>query len=468
MNTAHFQSGREESASHRARGFSLIEILISILILALGLLGLGALFPVIIREQRAATEQVSGVIAMNNLRAEILPKIKALSTIEQRIDRTSGSLQTTRVVVRYVGLATLLEPWRVANSTVSVPTILTRPERYGLWEPRIAGQLDVDADGALIIGAAAPNENLGADVTVSPAVGEFSQEWLASLRRANTLIAAPNNPVNIQALRWRDRVIVPLADRVGVSSGLEEGRPELVWDAVFRAVPRAGKWPISQYTVATARALQPVEMQAAVFVRRIDQRIRVEPGRTLRETLFPTGGPTTTTPFPVGADVNGDPTYDGTDGAGNGRYSGIIQAMAPDNFDSVQEVFGFNEPPDPSAGLSPEEWQQWRERQAWLEDVNIDSPIGRAIAQVGQKLVDNLGNVYTVERIELADNAPAGTNARRVRLNPAPSPEDVRVQNLAQMPTIRGRRIQQFVLTPQVPVAVFVETIPVPQEAIKP
>jgi prepilin-type N-terminal cleavage/methylation domain-containing protein len=37
-------------ANRHAAAFSLIEILISVLILALGLLGLGALFPVVLRE----------------------------------------------------------------------------------------------------------------------------------------------------------------------------------------------------------------------------------------------------------------------------------------------------------------------------------------------------------------------------------------------------------------------------------
>jgi len=41
--------------------FSLIEILISIVVLSLGLLGLAAVFPAVVRQQRIATDSVQGV-----------------------------------------------------------------------------------------------------------------------------------------------------------------------------------------------------------------------------------------------------------------------------------------------------------------------------------------------------------------------------------------------------------------------
>lgn len=57
---------------HRAlAAFSLIEVLISVLVLALGMLGLGAMFPVIIRQQRQATDATLGTMAANAARLEL-------------------------------------------------------------------------------------------------------------------------------------------------------------------------------------------------------------------------------------------------------------------------------------------------------------------------------------------------------------------------------------------------------------
>lgn len=50
-----------------ARAFSLVEVLVAVLVLALGLLGLGAVFPTVLRQQRLATETTLGISAQNTI-----------------------------------------------------------------------------------------------------------------------------------------------------------------------------------------------------------------------------------------------------------------------------------------------------------------------------------------------------------------------------------------------------------------
>src|SRR5688572_3958289 len=57
------------SATNAPRAFTLIEVLIAVLVLALGLLGLGAVFPVAVRAQRISSDDVLGTAAVNSARA---------------------------------------------------------------------------------------------------------------------------------------------------------------------------------------------------------------------------------------------------------------------------------------------------------------------------------------------------------------------------------------------------------------
>ncbi|MFN9951596.1 MAG: prepilin-type N-terminal cleavage/methylation domain-containing protein, partial [bacterium] len=55
-------------ASH-PRAFTLIEVLLGVLILGLGLLGLASVFPLVVKQQRAAQDVVRGVAAAGGAEA---------------------------------------------------------------------------------------------------------------------------------------------------------------------------------------------------------------------------------------------------------------------------------------------------------------------------------------------------------------------------------------------------------------
>ncbi|MCW5775284.1 MAG: hypothetical protein KIS87_02410 [Phycisphaeraceae bacterium] len=71
-----------------AAAFSLVEVLIAVFVLALGLLGLGAVFPVVVREQRLATDATLGLGAMNSIKADLSARADLL-----RFDPTTGVSQ---------------------------------------------------------------------------------------------------------------------------------------------------------------------------------------------------------------------------------------------------------------------------------------------------------------------------------------------------------------------------------------
>ena len=86
------------------RGFTLIEVLIGVIVLALGLLGLAAVFPVVVREQKIATEQTLGASAVEAVRAQLL-------------GNTGLTLQSTSSTIGWASASVALQSYREEANT---------------------------------------------------------------------------------------------------------------------------------------------------------------------------------------------------------------------------------------------------------------------------------------------------------------------------------------------------------------
>jgi prepilin-type N-terminal cleavage/methylation domain-containing protein len=93
--------------SRHARGFSLIEVLIAIVVLALGLLGLASVFPMVVGQQKQATDSVQGV-ALERSAAEALASHARLSQASRDL---SGNGQIEAAEERGWDVCTRLATW---------------------------------------------------------------------------------------------------------------------------------------------------------------------------------------------------------------------------------------------------------------------------------------------------------------------------------------------------------------------
>ena len=311
----------------QARAFSLIEILIAVLILAVGLLGLGAVFPVVLNAQKRATDTTLGASAARSVQSTVR------AWVETSARRTNNVWKSSR---------DLLED----------------------FDPD-AGQNNQNVSRWYV-----PDYNLN--------TGEF---------------AVGAGLPGITALR------VPVSQRLfpfGLS-GEANAIPTFVWDIAVRRVPDAdnhgfrtinNRVPRRPYTNIDTVALND-ELEFAIFVRRLDPRLRPPAGQSLIESL----SRPTPTRLPVSVDNNGLPTNDG-----QGNYAQPLVIDIDFNANSANGA---------------------------RNQLRVTGPVNRAdvraISQIGQRFADNLGNVYTVNAVERVGNTSILTVTPPVPLGVMPT-----------------------------------------------
>jgi prepilin-type N-terminal cleavage/methylation domain-containing protein len=247
-------------------GFSLVEVLISIVVLALGLLGLAAVFPAVINQQRLATDAVQG---------------KSLGRSAIQYIENSALLNERSISV---DLPAQRRGWDVL--------LAQRPggATQGGWS--IKGEWSLPSTGFAL--DQLPD---GVGIGLDPVTGNMS----LGLGTGYTLY-------------------IPLSERLIPGPYSSEGDPRYVWDMAVRRIEGGvrgrSNGPVAEWADDS--------VQICVFVRRVDSGIRLAPGvRSLSEAFTNPNLAPGARRVPVAVDRNGRPTFDGY-GDSLPNYSAIL------------------------------------------------------------------------------------------------------------------------------------------------
>lgn len=324
-----------------AHGFTLVEVLIGVVVLGLGLLGLAAIFPAVVVQQRAASEAIEGPSLVNGVR----------SYIGTSLQFTANSVTTVSHPASAGGNNSPLPPGAL-RAIRQVNT--NNGQRFafgadGLWvTPQAAGSgndyaLEFDERGNLSVFARfrVPAQNPTPQVLFDYPAVEYRVAML-------------------------DRLIPSIAsvprETAAELAGAGEAEPRFVWDMMVRRI---------MTSLDATGVLVPSDgddLQIAVFIRRIDTGLRRPPGGTLVDALRPANNAEPEV-VPVAADNDGGRALLN----GRGEYSRIL-----------------------TADLEPSQSAELERQPQWVV------PAGAAfdgLRQVGQKLVTGEGRVLTVSRV---------------------------------------------------------------------
>ncbi len=378
--------------------FTLIEVLMSIFVLALGLLGLGAIIPGIIREQRVASDRTLGIVVANDAKAYLNARADLRRLGLPRAGTGGGSGLGTTAGQSY-GLGAWLRDDQWSRSYT--------------WDTNSIDASDYEDLGNVVIGGR---------VSVGGSTGSV------------------------------DPAIIPLSDRLYPSPASNLSAPQFVWDFVARRLPptESGGYALMADSSLGLLSGTPEQwrtgVEIAVFVRRVDTGIRVPRGETGFGVML---GSASTQILPVGVSEDGIPTGAGANTSQGQIYPPPMTLRA--EYDNAKPTLLRLENDTLLSGSEPG------------STVTLQNRLLLA-SQVGQQLVDNLGNVYTVEEV-----VDSGTSFAEVRVRPSVS---------AWIPSTSGgtpdwddeeawSEIRQVVFVAQPPAAAIVFRMGVEPNAVK-
>jgi hypothetical protein len=247
-------------------GFSMIEVIMAVLILGLGLLGIGAIMPVVAKQQRIGADQTQGVIAARSGLQVVLGNARVDDAFWRR-------------------WVTTLPP----GTNASVPgASASNPDNW---------QNLIPEDGSWKV------------------LGINDQTNTIALGRSGGRTLPNNNP---QVFTEERSIEIPMSDRLFPQASSGAAEPQFVWDV---AVRRMGRRDLG----ANPIVLEPGwdRVQVALIARRVDSRISRPRGSSLYLLLSDPTLATTDRRWPVAkVPGNGEPTLDG-------RYDGAQSYSEP-------------------------------------------------------------------------------------------------------------------------------------------
>jgi prepilin-type N-terminal cleavage/methylation domain-containing protein len=404
------------------RGFSLIEVLIAVLVLGVGLLGLASVFPVVISQQRDASDVIRGGAASTAIRAqiranpeivgELLSQDGVIDADEPNPGGTDVPNQTTTDAEPIFGMDPTFNP-------LDPPNIAQ--VQNGRYNPLTGFSYLWEADWNW---SPAPGQPIGAmNVGVQPYLTTGGVFFRDPGERQAAGIGNNQPDLPVAARLFPRPYSVP-------GNGAFDG-PQFVWDFVPRVRPGG-------------------DIQLVVFVRRISTGIRVGSGRTLSDVLTDT----TNRVYPVSREPGtGVPTTDGTGEYAMPMSAQVLPIPSQDYPARRQARDQANEPLNLPDGIRVLATQA--DQISTVDGFEDIEPL----AAVGQQFVDNLGVVRTVVEVLAVNDTNETVDLRVepafVRNTIEPAFAATLTGDFARDEAARIGKLRQIVFTPQVPIDVF-------------